>query len=187
MVYGSPGLANDYPRKSKVNVVRWVVPGWGSTNVANGGQLVQNQIRYTPIFVEETTLYIRIGCDVVQSAIGVSTLDIRIFADANGLPGALILDCGNVDTQAAPGFREIVIAQTLTRGYYWLAYRTAINDICILRALSAAASPLRGSYDTQGMYERPCSIVVGAWADPAPAPTAVQSAAYAASLWLREN
>ncbi|GAI93500.1 unnamed protein product, partial [marine sediment metagenome] len=116
-------LSKDYPKKLKPDVVRWVVPGWYS-NAYYSVAVTPGRIYYTPIFVVETTTYIRIAIDVDTEVAG--SADLRIFAWENGLPGALILSAGTVDT-TEDGKKEITIAQELTRGYYFLAIRCSAN------------------------------------------------------------
>jgi len=100
-------------------IVRWVAPGWCWQSGVN--QLVTaNRIYYMPIYVPESVSYDRIGfnCAVGDGAAGLA--DLRIFAWTAGVPGALVLSAGTVSTNAAAA-KEIVIAQTLTQGLYFLA------------------------------------------------------------------
>ncbi len=105
----------------KPPVVRWVVPGWqGGTGV---NQLVTaNRTYYVPIVVPLDTTYDRIGISV-QTGDGAGGLaDLRIFEDLNGVPGDLVLSAGTVSTNGA-GAKEIVIAEALPAGRYFLAFR----------------------------------------------------------------
>jgi hypothetical protein len=63
--------------------------------------------------------YDRISIHVTTAALGKSC-QLGIYADSAGVPGALVLDAGNVSA-ATTGGKEINIAQTLARGWYWLA------------------------------------------------------------------
>lgn len=174
----------DYPMKLKPNIARYVLPGW----YADGAGLVNavaGRIYYIPIFVTETTTYIRICIAVSVGAAG--TADLRIFNWDNGLPGSLLLSAGAVDTTAA-GFKEIVIAQQLTRGYYFLAIRcTATPKMYSPNPANSCAPPVPGIKTNE--YPNPDTVlpyVSAAYADPAPAPTGMRTIDYA-FVFLREN
>jgi len=178
----------DYPKRVKPGAVRWSAPGWSFNLVANTNALVNGSIVYQPIFVEEDTTFIRVGCRVTTLR-AAATLDLRLFADNDGAPGALIEDFGNVSLAAAASV-EIVIATFLVRGYYWLAYRTdAAGAGATLRGIevtSGYSSPFTDDIATIGTTPSQMYSVISAWADPAPAPTNHQSVAEAI-LWYREN
>jgi hypothetical protein len=95
------------------------VPGWTIASRASW-PATANRIRYIPIWVEEAITFNRIGVEVETGAAG--TCDLRIFKWLNGLPAALILSAGTVDTTAV-GIKTIAISQFLGRGFYFLAYR----------------------------------------------------------------
>lgn len=64
----------------------------------------------------------RLGVEVGATGAG-SAIRLGIFsADADGFPGALLLDAGTVDTSGSTGFKEISISQAVTAGTYWLSY-----------------------------------------------------------------
>ncbi len=112
---------DDIKRKMIPPTARWTSPGWWWENVLQ--QVVTaNRTYYMPIYVAETTTYIRIGMFVGVGDGAGGTADLRIFEWDNGVPGDLILSAGTVSTNAA-GAKEIVIAQALSPGYYFLAVR----------------------------------------------------------------
>lgn len=113
----------DFPRKLKLNVTRWVKPGyaWVSNLAAD---LVLGRMYYCPIFVDELTTYIRIGIYVDTAAAAGKKVRLGIYEWDDGVPGDLILDAGTVDVDTT-GAKEIVIAQALLRGAYFLA---AVTD-----------------------------------------------------------
>ena len=161
--------APDHPQKLKPALTRWVTPGW-YMRVPTSSTATAELIYYIPIFVEETTTYIRIGTQVATAAAG--TADLRIFAWDNGLPGALILSAGTVDT-GTTGYKEITISQQLTRGYYFLAIRcSAAPDLRGPDDTQPVAPPVAG-FNTAGPApsDYPIQTVAAAFADPAPAPT----------------
>lgn len=180
-------LAKDYPMKIEPNVERWVIPGWVGTP-ANYGAVTADQIYYCPIFVEEDTTYIRIGCYIGQLSAGEA--DLRIYAWENGLPGVLILSAGTVDT-GAPGAKEIIISQLLTRGYYFLAIRcTGTPSITGVSFAEFGSSPF-ASFMTSNINTDAyiTMAVIAAYADPAPAPDIWLpfGVTIAALVRLREN
>ena len=178
------GGVADFPKKLKPAVTRWAIPGWYcGGNVATTS--LADTIFYIPIFVEETTTYIRIGCNVTTAAAG--TADLRIFNWNDGVPGSLVLAAGTVDT-GTTGAKQIVISQQLTRGYYFLAIRSTGAPAFRGPDLTSAISlPCAGMDNYLNPF--PCYVVLyvtAAYADPAPAPTDFLSPAYA-FVELREN
>lgn len=177
------GGAADFPEKVKPNVTRWVIPGW---YVGSGTSFAAtaNRIYYIPIFVEETTTYIRIAVKVSTSDAG--SADLRIFNWVNGLPDSLVLSAGTVNT-GSTGVKEITISQELTRGYYFLAVRYS-GAPSLSSALSAnAVPPVAGIVSTANPVPiRVILAVDAAYADPAPTPTLVDDSRW---CWivLREN
>ncbi|MFW6125476.1 MAG: hypothetical protein ACOC58_00060 [Chloroflexota bacterium] len=175
----------DYPRKLKLDTVaRWVLPGW----YCGGGltlTVTANRIYYTPIFVSEDTTFIRIGCNVTTAVAG--TADLRIFEWDDGLPGAQILSAGTVDTSTT-GYKEIVINQTLARGYYFLAIRcTAAPTLRGLDILASMQLPVSGRDSVSGSYLYHAILYDdGAYADPAPTPDGYERGDFA-FVRLREN
>ena len=111
----------DINRKLQPPIVRWTSPGWYWTDPFSS-VVTANRIYYMPIYVEETTTYIRIGIEVNAGDGAGGVADLRIFEWDNGVPGDLILSAGTVSTNGA-GLKEIVIAEALTPGYYFLAVR----------------------------------------------------------------
>lgn len=171
-------------KKIKPNIARWVTPGWSCDATRIDMVPAANRIYYIPIFVSEPTTYIRIGIDVQAGVAG--TCDLRIFNWGNGVPGSLILSAGNVDT-TAPGLKEITISQLLILGHYFLAARcTAAPTVRSLQSDLSATPPVSGCYATMPHYTFVVMYVDAAYADPAPAPTAVTYHGYA-FVRLREN
>lgn len=179
----SPGL--DFPMKLKPAVTRWVIPGWYTHSYSVGSQ-VANRIYYIPIFVSETTTYIRIGVHVHTGILG--TCDLRIYNWSGGLPTSQVLSAGTVSTTTS-GAKELVISQALTRGYYFLAFRcTATTSMRSVSTTGTGHAPVPGINLIGGTTGLPgcCMHVDAAFADPAPAPTAI-AFAYNVCVFLREN
>lgn len=174
----------DYPNKLKPAVARYVIPGWYAEDLTTA-IVDAGRIYYIPIFVSETTTYIRIGIRVGTGVVG--TADLRIFAWNGGLPAALILSAGTVDTSVA-AWVEIVINQQLTRGYYFLAMRCTGAPTLYGPLVVAAVTPPVPGFATTGVpsVREVVLYVDAAYANPAPAPTGVVRAVYAFVI-LREN
>lgn len=183
-----PPFVNDYGRALKTATVRWTLPGWLLGSAGNQVQTA-GQISYIPIFVPERTTYDRIGINV-QLGDGVGGLcDLRIYNWVGGLPGSQVLSAGTVSTNLA-GAQEIVINQTLERGYYFLASRC--DQAPTLRAAlysNLGMCPVAGIDTTNSAAGNALDRVIpyrsAAMADPAPAPTGT-SYAELASIRLRE-
>lgn len=179
-----PAWVADYPQKLKPAVTRYVIPGWYAA-VSTVRGMTAGRIYYIPIFVEETTTYIAICINV--ETLDAGTADLRIFVWDDGLPGALILSAGTVDT-GGTGAKEIAISQELTRGYYFLAIRCSANpSLWGLDSASAISSPVAGLY-TSSSAKTPYVIlyVTAAYTDPAPAP-ADATDVYFVVVYLKET
>lgn len=186
MIYLNGISLPEYPQKIKPTGNRWVVPGWYA-QAPGTFAVAANLIYYIPIFVTETTTYIRIGIEVTAAGAGGSTADLRIFNWLNGLPGSLVLSAGTVATDAIAEV-EIVIAQTLTPGYYFLAFRCdSTPTVQTFQPLSAIAPPAAGLDTTINGLSTITMLVNAAYADPAPAPTATAPVQMGPMVWLREN
>lgn len=175
---------NAFSSKLKVNLVRWVRPGWQG-NLGLIQAVTAGRIYFIPIFVEEDTTYIGIGAWVGTLSAG--TADLRIFKWNNGLPGALILSAGTINT-GSTGEKSIVISQKLTRGYYFLAIRcSATPSMFGMDPTSCVQAPVSGiGLNAGGNMPGVVLSVLAAYANPAPAPTDYNSSAYA-NVALREN
>jgi len=97
--YGSPLIAAVYPTRTLA--------------------LVAATMYAMPFLAGATRTYDRISIHVTTAVAGKSC-QLGIYADSAGVPGALVLDAGNVSA-ATTGGKEINIAQSLPRGWYWLA------------------------------------------------------------------
>ena len=168
-----PMVPAAFEQALKTATVRWVIPGWLFIGEANQ-LMVLGRIYYIPIFVPVRTIYDRIGVRVaIGDGIG-GLANLRIYRWSGGLPATLVLDAGNVSTNAA-GAQEIVISETLERGYYFLAVRC--DQAPELRGPTGAqtSAPISGlSLDQATAIILGLPSVDGAMADPALAPTATE-------------
>jgi hypothetical protein len=81
-----------------------------------------NQTVYTPIYIPESTLFNRIGMLTRTTFSGTATVRLGIYNNTDGKPSTLVLDAGTVSPTAASTAYEITISQTLSAGFYWLAF-----------------------------------------------------------------
>lgn len=149
----------------KPPVVRWVMPGWWSHG-SSDGVVTAGRIYYAPIFVPKPTTYDRIGiyCRVGDGAGGLA--DLRIFEWDNGVPGALVLSAGTVNTNAN-GAKEIVINQELY-GLYFLAVR--VDQTPTLSGVAGTSSTFVSATAPTNAQGGPHYVVLyddAAYADPA--------------------
>jgi len=186
-LYNPMGMTYDFPVNISPPVARWVMPGWLIQTVGNSPGLTSGVIWYQPIFVSQSTLFSHIGVLITNLRAG-GLIDLRIFKGAAGLPTSLVLSCGTVSTTNAVAV-SIAIAQTLSRGYYFLAMRgDATAAGANISAVATGIPVVQGYGATCGVASGDLIImaVTSAFADPAPAPTST-IAMTAAGIWLREN
>ena len=96
--------------------------------------IAANILYAMPFFVPTTTTYTAISIEVTTLKAGAS-IQLGIYRDSGGAPGALVLDAGNVSA-AATGLKTIVIAQTLAPGWYWTV--ALASDTPTVRATNTA-------------------------------------------------
>ena len=89
----------------------------GSTGSAG----VVNRVSYSPFYVSYQQTFDRIGMYLGTITSGTFTVRIGIYNDLNSKPDTVLLDAGTVSATTA-SFQEITISQTLSVGWYWLAY-----------------------------------------------------------------
>lgn len=94
--------------------------------------LSTNGTQYHPIWIGRTVTVDRIAVRSIATATVVGTADGRlgIFEDSNGAPGALKIDAGGFTYTSATGTANhiITISQSLTAGWYWLAFSKSENN-----------------------------------------------------------
>jgi len=192
--FATVSVEPDYPMKLKPNTTRWTVPGWAATSLQNI-TLYPGRIYYIPIFISETTTYIRIGINV-QTADSGKLARLGLYNFTAGLPGTLILDAGTVSV-GTTGLKEIVISQAITRKYAFLAIVCDGGpDLAGWPATSIQKTPLSGLTNDQSTAPRVLVLsksgrladVAGGLQNPAIEPDQlVTSIAFAGAVMLREN
>lgn len=84
--------------------------------------VVNNRAYYTPIYIDSSTAFDRLALRTASTFSGTATIRMGIFTESNGLPANLVLDAGTVSATAASTTYEITINQTLSAGFYFLAF-----------------------------------------------------------------
>tara|TARA_Y100000310_G_C20478622_1_gene713638 strand:- start:311 stop:937 length:627 start_codon:yes stop_codon:yes gene_type:complete len=101
------------------------IPGWHHYATANG-LVVADELYVWLIYCARETSYTRIACRVGVGGAGgtvgrLGLYDAELDGDGQLGPGALQDDSGTVSV-ASTGAKEIVIAETLTQGYHYVAF-----------------------------------------------------------------
>lgn len=168
------------PAGDDIALGNWSLPGW-SWAAASAIPMVINTLFYSPIYVERSTTFTRIACHVTNAVVA-SLVRLGIYAaiiDGDGqlTPGTLVLDAGTVDT-ASTGQKEIVIAETLAQGYFFLAAEAHLAPSLAAPETGFAVSAPVTSHDglvNQTSDNTVLTVTVGvdapALVDPAPTPT----------------
>jgi hypothetical protein len=96
-----------------------------------------NTTYYSPFYVPATTSFDRIGC-TTTTVTTAGNARLGIYSDTNGAPDALVLDAGTVSYSANSTPYLITIDQSLTPGWYWLAFNRQSGSSTFLGAVGAA-------------------------------------------------
>ena len=88
----------------------------------NTFSVINQRSYYMPIYVESTTTFDRLALSTASAFVGTATIRMGIYNDSSGVPSTLVLDAGTVSATAASTNYEITISQSLSSGYYWLAF-----------------------------------------------------------------
>lgn len=184
----------DYPQRPQWLPVatRYTTPGWRHESDEDGVMTV-GRLYHIPIFVSQTVLYDRIAVYISAGVAGL--MRVGIYAWSNGVPGALILDAGTLDTTNVAAV-EATIAQTLTRNCYFLSYVS--NAAASARGKNrqwGGASPFdtirtapNGNIMTMTYTDGRVGDVAGGLPNPAPAVgAAIELRSNYAGLLLRES
>lgn len=100
---------------------RYYGAGYSNGQSLNTSTVSPNTIYALPIYISKPGYAINIGIDMenTNSCTGIS-MHMGIYQDSNGLPGNLLLDPGNINSQGL-GTHTISIDQQLAQGQYWIA------------------------------------------------------------------
>lgn len=90
------------------------------------GSVATGTVYYAPFYVVATASFDRFRFYTTTVSSGKARAAIYDSTGVRGLPGALVLDAGEVDTSGAAGDKDITISQSLTGGtWYWLAVQVS--------------------------------------------------------------
>jgi hypothetical protein len=103
--------------------VPFVSGGFYKSPGANGNGFVanQNSTYFGHFYVGATTSFDRIGC-TAGTLTSSGNARLGIYTDSGGKPGTLVLDAGTVAYSTTNTAYLITIDQSLTPGWYWLAF-----------------------------------------------------------------
>jgi hypothetical protein len=138
--------------------------------------LVANRLYAVPFYVPSSTTFTKAAITVTTLAAS-SALEMTIYANSNGVPGALTYDVGNVATTST-GIKELTgLSLVLSAGWYWLAVGS--NNTASIRG-SGAGDYLGDLMGVDGtlVATAPNQGCYGAWtysagAPPDPFPTSL--------------
>ena len=118
-----------------------------------------NTLYGQPFFVPFTRTYDRISVHQTTQSVG-NAARLGIYNDSTGTPGSLVLDAGTI-SQTGTGAKEITISQSLSPGWYWLAY-VANTGAGVFEGWTATASCLGwlGCTTTTGTNANPTFVSV---------------------------
>ena len=145
-----------------------ITPGSGVT------AFVANVIYYHLFFLGPAVVD-RIGVEITTGAAGAARLG--LYANNNGMPGALIRDCGTVDTSSNAIVEASFTALTLPNDWFWAAVISDSTAGCRAGAIgpsSPLGNPTLSNGSARGLSRT--SVTYGVLADPAPVPTAFSTA-----------
>jgi hypothetical protein len=92
---------------------------YGAPVTVAAGALTNQRLSAIEWPVPVATTFDRIGFHVTTAAAS-TTIRLGIYGTTAGLPDALVLDAGTIDSSTTGG-KEITISQALPAGVYWLA------------------------------------------------------------------
>jgi hypothetical protein len=93
-------------------------------NTPGARAFAANVTRYSPILIPTSTTYDRIGIAAGSTFSGTASVRLGIYNDLNGQPDTVLLDAGTIAPTASGQEYQITINQTLSAGFYWLAFNT---------------------------------------------------------------
>jgi len=88
----------------------------------NASTIAHQRTYYEPIYISATTTIDRLAIQTASSFVGSATVRLGIYNETGGLPSTLLLDAGTVAPTAASTNYEITISQSLSPGFYFVAF-----------------------------------------------------------------
>lgn len=102
-----------------------------------------NRTIYTSILIPTNKTYDRIGIHAASNFSGSASVRLGIYSDLNGKPDTVVIDAGLIAPNAANTSYEITINQTLTPGFYWLAFNSI--TLATTNSYLSSTSPVNGA------------------------------------------
>jgi hypothetical protein len=140
-----------------------------------------NAIYYLP-FCIPNVVFDRIGIEVTTGAAGAARLG--LYTNDGGMPGALILDAGTVDTTNIAIVEATITARAASDEWIWAAAVFDATPTC--RNGTASGSSFLGSTSTSS-GQRGLTAAFSYAALPAAAPTATGGSTAAPMVFLRKS
>ena len=117
--------------------------------------MTANNTRYLQFYVSETTTFDRIGIVTGASFVGSATIRLGIYNNGASIPSTVVLDAGTVNPTAASTVYQATISQSLSKGWYWLAFNTVTaatpqNQFTTISTTNASLYHLFGSPTVSG-------------------------------------
>ncbi len=143
---------------------------YGPTNMtrpSGGNAPGANTLWFHYFALEEVATFDRIGVNITTAGGGGANMRLGIYNDANGVPGSLIIDGGELDVTTT-GNKEAVISASLTKGRYWLALLTNDGTVQALSSGSSAGLPIRHGAANDDYVALSASQAYGALPETAP-------------------
>jgi len=85
------------------------------------GTILANTIYLCPFFIPQTCTLAQMSI-FVNGAVALSSVELGLYTNSNGMPDALIRDAGNVTTTATGQRNVTSISQVLSPGWVWVAF-----------------------------------------------------------------
>ncbi len=129
------GMVNPMEALAPAGITRRTLPGWMNTDTTTR-DIVSGQLIYAPILVPRVISYDRMTLEVISGVPGL--IRVGIYRFAVGLPTALVLDAGTIDTTLA-GIKDLVLGpEIIQAGFYFVAL--VPNVVVTLRAIGPEGS-----------------------------------------------
>jgi hypothetical protein len=94
---------------------------------ASNAAATEDLTYYHAFYVSETTTFDRIACRTGATFSGTATVRLGIYNNGTNVPTTVALDAGTVSCTATNTLYAITISQSLTPGWYWLAFNSQTN------------------------------------------------------------
>jgi hypothetical protein len=95
---------------------------FNNSNVAYFATANVGRTHFFPYFQSETTTFDRIAIRSASTFSGTASIRLGVYNNSNYQPSSVVFDAGTVSVTAANQAAEITISETLTAGWYWMAF-----------------------------------------------------------------